>query len=53
MTHKYCLGTHNFQYIIFSKKYKVGMVFCTFDKSKHLELSDSILGLSQIFSDTI
>ena len=25
----------------------------TFDKSNHLELSDSILGLSQIFSDTI
>ena len=25
----------------------------TFDKSKHLELSDYILGHSQIFSDTI
>ena len=27
--------------------------YYTFDKSKHLELSDSILGHSQIFSDTI
>ena len=27
--------------------------FYTFDKSKHLELSDSILGHSQFFSDTI
>ena len=28
MTHNYCLGTYYFPYIIFSKKYKVGMVLC-------------------------
>ena len=28
MTLNYCLGTYNVPYIIFSKKYKVGMVFC-------------------------
>ena len=42
---------------IFSRilaKFVISVInYYTFDKSKHLELSDSILGHSQIFSDTI